>query len=720
MKTKIKFYLGVALFILGVVFYSCVFAQQALPQGGSSFETAVLLSPGKYQGGALVEWQDPIYYSIQVKAGQEINIEAKSFAESGCSMYLFNEAQEELVSDYATNPKVSWLPNADKGSYKYYLEIANDASAVESFSLEISLTNYYDANSQTDAGSTFESALNIVPGSYDGYFSKALYDNAHMGDDDQDFYKVSVQKGIPYEFKVTPSAESGIALELYDATRQLIDEKESANDGAMVSLFLTPAANTNVFLAVKSDVTSAILNYKLNIKSSASVIKFYVCKDEYCETVGEFSSLGDCQKATTKTCYQALDCNGKCDIFPPHDGCVKNSDCPAGYPSCVDGQCIDTGEEPPSDSCQDECNVEQTKCFDNFNYYKCGDYNKDDCLEWSSPVYCGEGNKCGNGKCAPAPGGCQCSEWAEGQCGVDSCPEDEISVSRTCLPTGCDIKKSCVGNSSCQVIPPPSDHQPFSFSFLNKFSLFGKLPIFALFGGFYLFFWMIFYIYIAVCLQVLAKKTAVKNGWMAWVPIANIFLMINLAKKPLWWFILILIPFVNIVIGILLWMAIAERRNKPNWVGVLIIVPLVGIAVPGYLAFFDHKKGEKIESTLPNTSTGTQEANKPTVGYKHACKYCAKLIPPNSLVCPLCKKSNPLGPFRCPKCHEPIEKDWQVCSNCNQDLRIVCPFCKKITFFGDHCEDCNKRLLVTCSHCGQEQPPLGDKCIKCGQLTEKK
>jgi RNA polymerase subunit RPABC4/transcription elongation factor Spt4 len=228
------------------------------------------------------------------------------------------------------------------------------------------------------------------------------------------------------------------------------------------------------------------------------------------------------------------------------------------------------------------------------------------------------------------------------------------------------------------------------------------------------------YIYMAICLQVIAKKTNTTNDWMAWIPIANIFLMINIARKPLWWFILLLIPVVNIVIGIILWMAIAERRGKENWIGILLIVPVIGVFVPGYLAFFDYKKEAKPEITPPYVSTGTEAANKPTVGYKHLCKYCEKLIPPDSVACPYCEKVNPLGPFRCPKCHEPIEKDWKVCPKCNLGLRILCPYCGKITFFGDHCEDCGKRLLVTCPNCGQEQPPISDNCMKCGKALKPK
>lgn len=96
-----------------------------------------------------------------------------------------------------------------------------------------------------------------------------------------------------------------------------------------------------------------------------------------------------------------------------------------------------------------------------------------------------------------------------------------------------------------------------------------------------------FYVYFALALQTIATKTNMPNAWLAWIPIANIFLMLNVAKKPVWWFILFLIPVVNMVINIIVWMSIAEARGKPNWWGILTIVPAVNIVVPGVLAWAD-------------------------------------------------------------------------------------------------------------------------------------
>ncbi len=112
----------------------------------------------------------------------------------------------------------------------------------------------------------------------------------------------------------------------------------------------------------------------------------------------------------------------------------------------------------------------------------------------------------------------------------------------------------------------------------------------ALSGGLLLFclvFGLGFYIYMALALQTIATKTGTANEWLAWIPIANLFLMLNVAKKPLWWFLLFLIPIVNLVMAIMVWMAVAEARGKPNWWGILMIVPVANLVVPGYLAWAD-------------------------------------------------------------------------------------------------------------------------------------
>lgn len=65
----------------------------------------------------------------------------------------------------------------------------------------------------------------------------------------------------------------------------------------------------------------------------------------------------------------------------------------------------------------------------------------------------------------------------------------------------------------------------------------------------------------------------------------NIVLMLEIAGSDLWWILLLMVPCVNAVVGIIIWMDIAEAMDKPNWVGLLMLVPGLNFFVPYYLAF---------------------------------------------------------------------------------------------------------------------------------------
>ena len=40
------------------------------------------------------------------------------------------------------------------------------------------------------------------------------------------------------------------------------------------------------------------------------------------------------------------------------------------------------------------------------------------------------------------------------------------------------------------------------------------------------------YVYMAFALQTIANKTKTENAWFAWIPILNVVLMLNIARKP--------------------------------------------------------------------------------------------------------------------------------------------------------------------------------------------
>lgn len=136
------------------------------------------------------------------------------------------------------------------------------------------------------------------------------------------------------------------------------------------------------------------------------------------------------------------------------------------------------------------------------------------------------------------------------------------------------------------LLAPPAILLPASAAFAEPPGDWG-FGILMEFLFFILAFFFAFYVYHALALQTIARKTNRDDGWLAWIPIANLFLMVMIAKKPVWWVLLFLIPLVNVVVIVMVWMAIAKARGKPNWWGILYIIPPVSIIVPGYLAWAD-------------------------------------------------------------------------------------------------------------------------------------
>ena len=127
---------------------------------------------------------------------------------------------------------------------------------------------------------------------------------------------------------------------------------------------------------------------------------------------------------------------------------------------------------------------------------------------------------------------------------------------------------------------------------------FGSL--FALIGAFILVFIIIFiaiYIYFALALMAIANKTKTKKGWLAFIPIANVYLMTQIAKLPGWYtfaLLLGLIPFIGsialIIFFIYLWWKISERISRPGWWGILLVIPIVNLVIIGVMAWGNGKK----------------------------------------------------------------------------------------------------------------------------------
>ncbi len=67
-----------------------------------------------------------------------------------------------------------------------------------------------------------------------------------------------------------------------------------------------------------------------------------------------------------------------------------------------------------------------------------------------------------------------------------------------------------------------------------------------------------------------------KPGWASLIPIYNIIVLLEIAGKPLWMIILLLIPIVNIIIYIIVTIELAKNFGKSGgFVAGLILLPII-------------------------------------------------------------------------------------------------------------------------------------------------
>jgi positive regulator of sigma E activity len=76
-----------------------------------------------------------------------------------------------------------------------------------------------------------------------------------------------------------------------------------------------------------------------------------------------------------------------------------------------------------------------------------------------------------------------------------------------------------------------------------------------------------------------------KPGWASIIPFYNIYVMLQIAGKPGWWLILYFIPLVNLIIGIIVIVALAQSFGKGAGFAVGMI--FLGIIFYPILAFGD-------------------------------------------------------------------------------------------------------------------------------------
>lgn len=104
-----------------------------------------------------------------------------------------------------------------------------------------------------------------------------------------------------------------------------------------------------------------------------------------------------------------------------------------------------------------------------------------------------------------------------------------------------------------------------------------------------------------------------KPGWAAIVPIYNVVVLLQIVERPVWWIILLLIPFVNIVISIILSIDLAKAFGKSGAWGFFMLA-LLGIIGYPMLAFGSSTfigKGGSASAAGPAMAPPSQPTSQP-------------------------------------------------------------------------------------------------------------
>jgi len=94
--------------------------------------------------------------------------------------------------------------------------------------------------------------------------------------------------------------------------------------------------------------------------------------------------------------------------------------------------------------------------------------------------------------------------------------------------------------------------------------------------------------FLVIALAILASiwrvfTKAGQPGWACIIPIYNLVILLKIAGRPIWWIILLLIPFVNFIILILVAIDLAKNFGKGVGFGLgLAFLPIIFYPILGF------------------------------------------------------------------------------------------------------------------------------------------
>jgi hypothetical protein len=106
------------------------------------------------------------------------------------------------------------------------------------------------------------------------------------------------------------------------------------------------------------------------------------------------------------------------------------------------------------------------------------------------------------------------------------------------------------------------------------------------------------YVYYAMAWMTIGNKLKYKYPWLAWIPFANISMILQMGSFSWAWVFLLFIPVLGwIALAVLCLIAswrIFELRKYPGWLCLLVLIPQAGVLINaiviGFVAWKDNEK----------------------------------------------------------------------------------------------------------------------------------
>jgi hypothetical protein len=97
--------------------------------------------------------------------------------------------------------------------------------------------------------------------------------------------------------------------------------------------------------------------------------------------------------------------------------------------------------------------------------------------------------------------------------------------------------------------------------------------------------WVVGYAIAARAVEKLGRALGESRiAMLAWVPVANCWLLTVLAKRPWWWVALLFVPLVQLVVSYLLWHDIFRARARRGVYALGMFLPIVNLGLLWWLA----------------------------------------------------------------------------------------------------------------------------------------